>query len=88
MGQETNETAHPLDPLSLEETALAARAVRAYVGEGGRWRFASIELLEPGKEVVAGFTPGDPIDRIAHVICWNCEDGRAYRAHVRLGDST
>ena len=88
MGQGTNATAHPLDPLSLEETGLAARAVRAHVGKGGRWRFASIELQEPGKEVVAGFRQGDPIDRVAHVICWNCEDGKAYRAHVKLADSS
>ena len=71
MGQGTNATAHPLDPLSLEETGLAARAVRAHVGKGGRWRFASIELTEPSKAVVASFSPGDPIDRVAHVICWN-----------------
>ena len=58
MGQGTSATAHPVDPLSPDETALAAQAVRAHVGEGGRWRFASIELLEPGKDVVVGFRRG------------------------------
>ena len=88
MGQGTNVTAHPLDPLSVEETSLAARAVRTHVGGGGRWRFASIELQEPGKETVATFGQGDPIERAAHVICWNCEDGKAYRAHVALVDGS
>ena len=59
MGPETNATAHPLDPLSVEETERAARAVRAHVGDGGRWRFASIELREPGKDVVERFSQGD-----------------------------
>lgn len=88
MGQGTNATAHPLDPLSVAETGLAAQAVRAHVEGRGRWRFASIELQEPGKAVVAGFRPGDPIDRVAHVIYWNCEDGKAYRAHVSLADAS
>ena len=88
MGQGTNATTHPLDPLSLEETGLAVQAVREHVGADGRWRFASIELQEPSKDVVAGFSQGDSIDRVAHVICWNCEDGKAYRAHVALADSS
>ena len=68
MGKSTTEAAHPLDPLTAAETSVAADAVRAHVAGGGRWRFASIELKEPGKETVAAFTPGDPIERVAHVI--------------------
>jgi len=87
-GHNTTTTAHPLDPLSADEMRLAVATVRAHIEAGGRWRFASIELREPGKAVVSAFTAGGAIDRVAQVICWNCDDGRAYRAHVSLADES
>jgi primary-amine oxidase len=77
---------HPLDPLSAEEIRSAAEILRRDRGVGERWRFASIELREPSKQVVREFSPGDPIARAAEVICWNRDDGQAYKARVALGD--
>jgi primary-amine oxidase len=79
-------TPHPLDPLSAEEIAAAAAIVRRDQGVGERWRFASIELREPSKSVVAGFAAGEPIEREAVIVCWNRDDGKVYKARVSLGD--
>jgi primary-amine oxidase len=70
---------HPLDPLSAGEFRQAAAILRRDHGVGGRWRFASIELNEPIKGTV------DPA-REAIVVCWNREDGVAYRAVVSFAD--
>jgi primary-amine oxidase len=75
---------HPLDPLSADEFRLAAQICRREQGVDERWRFASIELREPGKEAVLGYRPGEAFDREAIVVCWNRCDGRAYRAVVSL----
>ncbi len=51
---------------------------------GERWRFAGIELAEPGKTTLAGWRPGGPVPRAALVTCWNRDDGQAYTATVSL----
>src|SRR5260221_980717 len=48
--------AHPLDPLTAEEIMQVATILRRRQGIGAGWRFASIELKEPGKD--ASQTPG------------------------------
>ena len=75
---------HPLDPLGTEEIRQAAAIVRRDRGVGERWRIASIELREPSKDVVRAWRPGDRCERAARVVCWNRDDGRAYRALVSL----
>jgi primary-amine oxidase len=51
--------AHPLDPLTAAEIATAAAIVRRAHAAGPGWRFASIELAEPGKdELAAAGYPG------------------------------
>ena len=70
---------HPLDPLSADEFRQAAAILRRDHGVGERWRFASIELKEPEKGV-------EKPAREAIVVCWNREDGAAYRAVVSLAD--
>ena len=57
--------AHPLDPLSGDEITQAAAILRRDQGVGERWRFASIELREPSKDVVRDFSAGDEIRREA-----------------------
>src|ERR1700733_6929979 len=72
-------TAHPLDPLTADEISEVAAILRSDRGvEPPRWRFASIELVEPAKGA-----PG-PAEREAQTVCWNREDGRACRAVVSL----
>jgi primary-amine oxidase len=72
--------AHPLDPLSAPEIRQVTAAVRGGPAAGPGWRFASIELDEPAKERPAG----EPAPRSAVAVCWNREDGQAYRARVEL----
>jgi len=83
----TQPPAHPLDPLTAEEIREAAAIVRRDRGVGPGWRFASIELREPGKEILLAPEPGQVTAREAVVVCWDRSDGRAYRAVVSLTDS-
>src|SRR5207249_11759114 len=53
-----------------------------------RWRFASIELIEPGKDALAANGTGAPSVRKAQAVCWNRDDGQVYRAVVCLADGT
>jgi primary-amine oxidase len=75
---------HPLDPLSAEEIRQAVDAVRRDRGVGERWRFASIELREPSKQVVKTHRAGDPVDRAARVVCWDRDGGEVYQGLVSL----
>jgi primary-amine oxidase len=90
MGQSTGRTErpaavrHPLDPLTAAELRQAADILRREKDMSERWRFASIELKEPVKEALRGFAPEDPIAREAVLVCWNREDGQAYRSVVSL----
>ncbi len=79
---------HPLDPLTAGEVRRAATILRRDRGLGDGWRFASIELREPGKDVLAALAAGDVAGREAIVVGWDRADGQAYRAVVSLtGDA-
>jgi len=81
----THSPAHPLDPLTAEEIAEVAAIVRRDRGVGAGWRFASIELREPAKDVLAAaLQAGETAAREAVVVCWDRSDGRAYRGVVSL----
>jgi len=85
----TQPPAHPLDPLTAEEIREVAAIVRRDRRDfGPGWRFASIELREPGKDVLAGLEAGQAAAREAVVVCWDRSDGRAYRAVVSLTGAT
>ena len=75
---------HPLDPLTAEEIRQAATVLRRDREVSDRWRFASIELREPSKQAVRAYQPGAPIIREARVVCWNRDDGKAYKARISL----
>jgi Cu2+-containing amine oxidase len=75
---------HPLDPLTADEIRHAAASLRRDQGVTDRWRFASIELREPSKQTVRDHRPGAPFTREARVVCWNRDDGQAYKALVSL----
>jgi primary-amine oxidase len=70
--------------LTAAELRQAADILRREKDMSERWRFASIELKEPVKEALRGFAPEDPIAREAVLVCWNREDGQAYRSVVSL----
>jgi primary-amine oxidase len=75
---------HPLDPLTAPEIRQVTACVRSGPAAGPGWRFASIELAEPGKDHLAA---GAAVPRAAVAVCWNREDGQAYRARVSLPDA-
>jgi primary-amine oxidase len=75
---------HPLDPLTADEIRAAMEILRRERGLTERWRVASIELREPPKAQARDHRPGDPIPRAAVVVCWNRDDGQAYKAVVSL----
>jgi primary-amine oxidase len=85
----TKAAPHPLDPLTAEEFRRVAAILRGERGVDARWRIASIELKEPTKEALGAYqAASDPVDREALVVCWNREDGLAYRAVVSLTGDT
>ena len=83
-GTDPDAARHPLDPLSAAEFRQAAAILRRDRGVGPGWRFASVELAEPGKAALAAWQPGDGIQREARVVCWNRSDGQVYSAAVSL----
>ena len=74
---------HPLDPLTAGEFRQVAGVLRRDREVGPRWRIASIELREPAKDALAAGT-GQAPPREALAVCWNRDDGHAYRAVVSL----
>ncbi len=55
---------HPLDALTADEIRTAVAVLRSSGVAIPAARFADVELLEPPKDVVLSFRPGDPIDRL------------------------
>jgi primary-amine oxidase len=74
---------HPLDPLSADELRRVVAILRRDREVTDRWRVAAIELREPPKAVLRD---GAPVARAANVLCWNRDDGQAYKAVVSLTD--
>ena len=75
---------HPLDPLTADEIRASAAIVRAERGVTDRWRFASIDLKEPAKRALGDGEQTPP--REAEVVCWNRDDGAAFKGVVSLTD--
>jgi primary-amine oxidase len=74
-----SESPHPLDPLTAGEIIQVAAILRRDRGVAPpAWRYAAIELVEPAKAAAAA--PG----REATAVCWNREDGQAYRGTMSL----
>jgi primary-amine oxidase len=76
--------AHPLDPLTAAEIRQAAAIVRRERPAGPRWRFASIELAEPHKDLLRAGLPTADLPREAIAVGWNTGGGPACRALVSL----
>ena len=79
-------TPHPLDPLTAEEIRRAAAILRRDQGVTERWRIASIELREPSKAALAEHQSGARLAREARMVCWNRDDGWAYKALVSVSN--
>jgi Cu2+-containing amine oxidase len=55
-----NPVAHPLDPLTGDEFTAVASVLQREHGVGDGWRFASVELAEPGKSELHACDEGGP----------------------------
>lgn len=79
---------HPLDPLSADEISRAVQVVRQARGIGDGWRFVTVTLWEPAKEVVRNHKPGAVFSRHAFVIVIDRAKGQAYEGLVNLATGT
>jgi primary-amine oxidase len=61
----TAAVSHPLDPLSAAEIHRATRILQEHFGWGEDLRVETIDVHEPAKEVVRGFSPEKPPARLA-----------------------
>jgi len=75
---------HPLEPLTPEEIQLAVTTVRSERHLSQQFRFPTVTLNEPLKEVVLTFQPGDSIQREVFLILLDNETGSTYEAIVNL----
>jgi primary-amine oxidase len=70
---------HPLDPLSADEIRRVTALVRATRPGIERWRFGSIELIEPAKDQLPAPSsldpevPEEPPARLARAVVWDRE---------------
>ena len=81
----TTTEVHPLEPLSGEEIAAAAAAVREQAGLSDGIRFSCVELGEPTKEELEA---GEELPRIAQLVVLDNADGRGREVTVDLGTGT
>lgn len=80
-----NGVSHPLDPLGEDEFTTVVQILRREHGVGPGWRFASIELIEPGKEQLRAFDENDERPpRRAEVICLQRANNATYKSAVSL----
>ncbi|MGA5466474.1 primary-amine oxidase [Mycobacterium sp. NPDC050041] len=76
---------HPLDPLAADEFAAVAAILRRDTDVDDSWRFASVELAEPGKAELWEFAAaGTRPPRRATVICLQRATNSTYKGVVSL----
>lgn len=79
---------HPLEPLTASEITQAVAIIKAQKQVSSTFRFASINLHEPPKQVVLKFNPGDAIEREAFVILLDNATGSVYEVVTSLTKET
>src|SRR3954453_10772234 len=79
------DTGHPLDPLSEAEVALASDLLRVGKQLGPDTRFAHVQLEEPAKADILGWSLGSKIPRRAAITLFDCKSGATHIATVDLG---
>ena len=79
---------HPLDPLSLQELALASSILKREKNLGDKCRFPYLHLAEPDKHQVLAHVPGQPISRCAFALVLDKLTGHTFEALVDLNSQT
>lgn len=77
--------AHPLDPLSEDEVALAAELLRTSKALGPNTRFTHVQLEEPAKVDILAWKPGSTLPRRAEIALFDCKTGATHVAGVDIG---
>src|SRR5216684_9153859 len=75
---------HPLDPLTAGEVEKTTRILKASGRITPRVRIMAYSLLEPAKEVVLAFQPGQPVAREVFVVMRDHERRLTIEAVVSL----
>src|SRR5262245_65518369 len=76
----TENSLHPLDPLSENEIKAAADTLKAYASFPKAALFSTIVLNEPPKQEVLDFRPGIPFRRDAFSVVMDRVNNRAFQA--------
>jgi primary-amine oxidase len=79
---------HPLDPLDGMEIATAVELVRNARNLPAETLYPYVALLEPEKQTVLGWTPGEDIARRAFVVAYSRDSDETAEAVVNLGTKT
>lgn len=75
---------HVLEPLSADEIVTAVRILRDQQGLPARHRFIEVALHEPPKARVLADPAGDDVEREAHVVLLDHDEGATYEGVVSL----
>jgi primary-amine oxidase len=79
---------HPLDPLTDAEVALACQILKAKKKLGPDTRFTHVQLAEPAKADVVGWSSALRLPRCACATLFDCKTGATHVATVDLGSRT
>ncbi len=77
---------HPLEPLTSGEVQLTVDLLKHDGKVTPTTRFVSVSLKEPPKELVYGFTGGEPIQREAFAVLFDNATNSSYEATLSLTD--
>ena len=79
---------HPLDPLSVEELEAAVKGVYAATNfNADDQHIVSVHLMEPSKQVVRSWQPGNVRERAARVVVWNRSAAMVSEAVINVSSS-
>ncbi|PLR81454.1 tyramine oxidase [Bacillus canaveralius] len=77
---------HPLEPLTVEEIALATATLKKEKDLNNSYRFVSVTLHEPPKAIVLNYKEDDPIERQAFLVLLDNAEAKTYEAIVSLNN--
>lgn len=84
---EPEQGSHPLQPLTAAEIQAAVTLIRSAKELGPSYRFVTVTLHEPPKEVVLNYRDSDPVSRAAFLVLLDNAAGRGYEAVVSLTEA-
>ncbi|MEE2703602.1 MAG: primary-amine oxidase [Myxococcota bacterium] len=84
MSEQPSPPVHPLEPTSSEEIRRAVQILREDGRLGENARFSCTLPVEPSKESVRRFSPGDAFDRELRLIGYDPEPSESFDARISL----